>query len=343
MSAGRPVTSRKSRAMSGLCATTVLFLAAGQPHLEGLSPAILLSAVGVAVALATTVILVGRLIRRDTSGLPWPGSVSLALATESLWAGRRLTAADDFGGRLPPRLHRDIRRTSVGHGLYRHRTSAPPLGAHEDLARRPASSHAVVRALDLALATTAVLVLAVPLLLIALWVRLDTRGPALLRQERIGLGGRPFVLYKFRSMRVDSDDLLHRRLIEAELRGETTLYDGSTKVPDDPRITRSGAFLRRTSLDELPQLINILRGDMTLVGPRPCLPWEAAMFPAEFAARFSVRPGLTGLWQVSGRTTLGTLDMLRLDLAYVQNRSLSGDLSILLRTIPALLRPDGAR
>jgi lipopolysaccharide/colanic/teichoic acid biosynthesis glycosyltransferase len=118
--------------------------------------------------------------------------------------------------------------------------------------------------------------------------------------------------------------------------------NGSSKINGDRRITRTGAFLRRTSLDELPQLINVLRGDMTLVGPRPCLDWEAEMFPPEFAPRFNVRPGLTGLWQVSGRSTLGTLDMLKLDVAYVRSRSLRSDIGILMRTMPALMR-SGAR
>ena len=95
--------------------------------------------------------------------------------------------------------------------------------------------------------------------------------------------------------------------------------NGSSKLSNDRRVTRVGAFLRRTSLDELPQLFNVLRGEMTLVGPRPCLDWEAEMFPAEFAPRFSVPPGLTGLWQVSGRSTMGTLEMLRLDVRYVRH------------------------
>ncbi|HEY4605543.1 MAG TPA: sugar transferase, partial [Blastococcus sp.] len=108
-------------------------------------------------------------------------------------------------------------------------------------------------------------------------------------------------------------------------------------------ITRPGRFLRRTSLDELPQLLNVIRGDMSLVGPRPCLAWEAEMFPPEYAERFSVRPGMTGLWQVHGRSTVGTLEMLRLDLEYVRNRCLRLDLVILSRTMLALIRPDGAR
>jgi lipopolysaccharide/colanic/teichoic acid biosynthesis glycosyltransferase len=189
-----------------------------------------------------------------------------------------------------------------------------------------------------------VLLLTAPLsLVVTVWIRLDSPGPALLRQQRVGLGRRPFTLYKFRTMSVGSDDAAHRALIAAELRGEDTRSGGSTKIVDDPRITRAGRFLRRTSYDELPQLINVIRGDMSLVGPRPCLPWEADMFPSEYAERFTVQPGLTGLWQVRGRSGLGTLGMLELDLEYVRSRQLRTDLSILVSTIPALLRGDGAR
>jgi lipopolysaccharide/colanic/teichoic acid biosynthesis glycosyltransferase len=189
-----------------------------------------------------------------------------------------------------------------------------------------------------------ILLLTTPLcVVIASWIRLDSPGPALLRQQRVGLEQRPFTLYKFRSMRVGGDDAAHRALIAAELRGQATCRGGSTKLECDLRITRPGRFLRRTSLDELPQLINVLRGEMSLVGPRPCLVWEAEIFPAEYAERFSVRPGLTGLWQVSGRSTMGTLDMLRLDVDYVRNRRLDRDLSILTATVPCLFRGDGAR
>ena len=144
-------------------------------------------------------------------------------------------------------------------------------------------------------------------------------------------------------MRTGADDAAHRALIAAELRGEGTTNGGSTKLGEDPRVTRVGKFLRRTSLDEIPQLLNVLHGEMTLVGPRPCLDWEAAMFPREYAARFDVLPGLTGLWQVGGRSTLGALDMLRMDLEYVRDQQLARDLAILALTIPSLLRGDGAR
>jgi lipopolysaccharide/colanic/teichoic acid biosynthesis glycosyltransferase len=199
------------------------------------------------------------------------------------------------------------------------------------------------RVADMVVASLALLVLALPLLLIAASVRFSGPGPVLVRQRRVGLDRRPFVLLKFRTMRVGTSDAALRTLVAAELRGEDTLVDGSTKLPDDPRITPVGRVLRRASLDELPQLTNVLRGEMTLVGPRPCLEWEAPLFPAEYAERFTVQPGLTGLWQVEGRSTLGTLDMLRLDVDYVHGRGLRQDLGILLRTLPVLVRGAGAR
>ena len=199
------------------------------------------------------------------------------------------------------------------------------------------------RVLDVVVAGSG-LVAAAPLLaVVAVMVRRESGGPVLFRQERLGRDREPFVLLKFRTMRHGCDDGAHRALIAAELRGEDTSSGGSWKIDDDPRVTRVGAWLRRTSLDELPQLVNVLHGEMTLVGPRPCLAWEADMFPAEYASRFQVRPGLTGLWQVRGRSTLGTLDMLRLDREYVRRRRLDRDLVILLATVPALLRRDGAR
>ena len=199
------------------------------------------------------------------------------------------------------------------------------------------------RAVDLAVVVVALLVLVIPMLLIGMAIRLGSPGPAFYRQQRIGRGGRPFTMYKFRTMRVGGSDAQHRELIARELRGEDTSVNGSWKIDGDPRVTQVGSFLRRTSLDELPQLINVLRGQMSLVGPRPCLDWEAEMFPAKFAERFDVPPGLTGLWQVSGRSTMGTLEMLELDLAYVRSWSFWSDLRILLRTVPALLKGQGAR
>jgi lipopolysaccharide/colanic/teichoic acid biosynthesis glycosyltransferase len=204
-------------------------------------------------------------------------------------------------------------------------------------------THAACRATDVLIAAITLMVLAPAMALIALIIKLTSKGPVLFTQRRVGLKRKPFVFYKFRTMRTGADDSAHRALVVRELRGEITCNEGSWKLHADPRVTRVGAFLRRTSLDELPQLINVLRGDMAVVGPRPCLEWEAEFFPSEFGERFDVLPGLTGLWQVSGRSTLGTLDMLCLDVAYAQRKSLLGDLAIMARTIPVLVRGDGAR
>lgn len=208
---------------------------------------------------------------------------------------------------------------------------------------RPTLGLALGRALDLTVAVIALTVLAVPMVIIGLMIRLTSNGPALFQQQRIGYRGRTFTMYKFRTMRTGVGDEMLRELIAAELRGEDTSVNGSRKLDGDSRVTAVGAFLRKTSLDELPQLLNVLLADMSLVGPRPCLEWEARMFPSEFQPRFSVRPGITGLWQVSGRSTVGTLEMLHLDLAYVRTRNPVGDLSILLRTVPSMLRDHSAR
>jgi lipopolysaccharide/colanic/teichoic acid biosynthesis glycosyltransferase len=213
--------------------------------------------------------------------------------------------------------------------------SAPPeVATWESVARR---------AVDVTVSGLALLVLAIPLIVIGMMIRWTSVGPALFQQQRVGYGGRAFTMYKFRTMRTGVGDEMLRELIAAELRGEDTSVDGSYKLDSDPRVTPIGAFLRKTSLDELPQLLNVLFGDMSLVGPRPCLEWEARMFPSEFQPRFSVRPGITGLWQVSGRSAVSTLEMLHLDLTYVRTRNLAGDLSILLRTVPSMLKDHSVR
>jgi lipopolysaccharide/colanic/teichoic acid biosynthesis glycosyltransferase len=187
---------------------------------------------------------------------------------------------------------------------------------------------------DLVIALPA-LVLALPIMLLAgLLVRLTSPGPALFRQIRIGQYERPFTMLKLRTMHVDGDDSAQRELNLRELRGEAEpgTSDGVFKLEADPRLTPVGGLLRRFSLDELPQLLNVLRGDMALVGPRPSLPWEVGLYTDEQRRRHQCRPGITGLWQVSGRNRLSMKEMLALDVVYTERRSFLLDLWILLRT-----------
>jgi exopolysaccharide biosynthesis polyprenyl glycosylphosphotransferase len=189
---------------------------------------------------------------------------------------------------------------------------------------------------DRAVALLAVTVLAPLIVLIAVAVLLDTGRPVLFRQTRVGRGGRPFAVLKFRTMVVDADAMLSR----LEVRNET---DGLLfKIRRDPRVTRVGRFLRKWSLDELPQLFNVLSGQMSLVGPRPPLPTEVARYDGDLARRLLVKPGMTGLWQVSGRSDLSFEDGIRLDLYYVENWSLTADLAILWKTFGAVIGRRGA-
>lgn len=181
------------------------------------------------------------------------------------------------------------------------------------------------------------IVLSLPLMIfIAALVRLDSAGPILFRQERVGMEGSPFQMLKFRSMVVDAE----ARLSELQERNEG--HGVLFKIKHDPRITRIGNVLRKYSLDELPQLFNIFGGSMSLVGPRPPLPREVEAYEHDVRRRLLVKPGLTGLWQVSGRSNLSWQDSVRLDLYYVENWSLAGDLVIILRTVRAVFRSTGA-
>jgi lipopolysaccharide/colanic/teichoic acid biosynthesis glycosyltransferase len=190
------------------------------------------------------------------------------------------------------------------------------------------------RTADITVAVGLVLLLAPLLLVVGLAIRLDSRGPALFRQRRVGHRKREFTLFKFRSMRLDASPRGHREYVTALIQGEArnggreNLY----KLAVDDRITPVGRRIRRWSLDELPQLFNVIAGDMTLVGPRPAIPYEVAEYPSWYLQRFHVKPGLTGLWQVSGRSERTYEEMVRLDIEYAQNRSLLLDLSILART-----------
>jgi lipopolysaccharide/colanic/teichoic acid biosynthesis glycosyltransferase len=192
------------------------------------------------------------------------------------------------------------------------------------------------RTLDFAGALGLLLVFALPMLAIALAVRLTSPGPVFFRQLRVGRSGRFFTSYKFRSMYLDAED---RQKEVAHLNEATGPI---FKIRDDPRMTPVGRFLRRTSLDEIAQLFNVLRGDMSLVGPRPGLMSEVLNYEGWELERLTVKPGLTGLWQVSGRSELSFQEMMRLDLEYVHRRSFWFDVWLLIRTVPAVLSGRGA-
>jgi exopolysaccharide biosynthesis polyprenyl glycosylphosphotransferase len=194
------------------------------------------------------------------------------------------------------------------------------------------------RAFDLVVSAVLIVVLSPVLAIIALSVWLGNPGAVLFRQQRVGINGAPFTMLKFRSMVLDAEALLAALQDEKRLEGNTVMF----KMADDPRITRVGRFLRRYSLDELPQLFNVLTGSMSLVGPRPPLPGEVEKYETHVHRRFLVKPGVTGLWQVSGRSNLSWEDTVRLDLFYVENWSLTSDLSILWRTAKAVVARDGA-
>ena len=185
-------------------------------------------------------------------------------------------------------------------------------------------------------AAVGLLVLLPPLLVLALLIRLDSPGSAIYRQQRVGRNGRLFTMYKFRSMR-SAADAERTQLVDCN-EADGVLF----KIQQDPRITRLGRWLRRSSLDELPQLWNVVRGDMSLVGPRPALPEEVAQYDADPRRRLVVKPGMTGLWQVSGRSDLTWAESVRLDVRYVDNWSLGLDLAILARTVRAVLGHRGA-
>ncbi len=195
---------------------------------------------------------------------------------------------------------------------------------------------AMKEAFDRALAALALLALSPLLVLIAASIRLTSTGPVIFRQVRVGRNGEVFTVYKFRTMVVGAET--HLEALWEISEGNGVLF----KLKDDPRVTRVGRFLRRLSLDELPQLWNVLVGSMSVVGPRPALPNEAERYGRSTARRLLVKPGITGLWQVSGRSDLSWEDSVRLDLYYVENWSFAGDVQILWKTLSAVVRGQGA-
>jgi exopolysaccharide biosynthesis polyprenyl glycosylphosphotransferase len=207
----------------------------------------------------------------------------------------------------------------------------------------------VKRLSDIVISVAALTVTAPLLAAIAIWIKLDSKGSVFFHQERVGMDGRVFLCYKFRSMHADADEQVHREAYERNIAGDVSANTGDDdapvygKVKNDLRITRAGRLLRRTSLDELPQMFNVLFGDMSVVGPRPPIPYEVEAYEPWQRKRLDMKPGITGLWQVSGRNRLTFEEMVRTDLYYIENWSLWLDLKIILLTLPAVWRGDGAR
>lgn len=261
-----------------------------------------------AVALSTGIPLPPRVIRE----LGW------ALADMQI----RMIMAPALTDVAGPRIH-----TQPVAGLPLIHVSTPNLGSGQRFLKR---------SFDLLGAVALLTVLSPVLLAVAVVVRFDSLGPILFRQVRVGTGGQHFLMFKFRSMVVDAEQRL--AALQEQSEGNGVMF----KLKTDPRITKVGRFLRRFSLDELPQLFNVLNGSMSLVGPRPPLPTEVEQYQRHVRRRLMVRPGLTGLWQVSGRSLLSWDDTVRLDLYYVENWSLAGDIAILLKTVRAVLARQGA-
>lgn len=223
-----------------------------------------------------------------------------------------------------------------GHRLYlRNTTEQPVLLA--SLPQYTNSAYAVKRVLDI-VCSALTLIISSPLMLgVAIAIKLDDGGPVFFSQTRIGLHGRPFKMYKFRSMVTNAEEL-KKKLAEENGQSDRFIF----KMKDDPRITKIGHFIRKTSLDEFPQFLNVLKGDMSLVGPRPALPEEVARYGSLYSARLLVKPGITGPWQVSGRSDLSQEQSEYLDVSYIENWSITGDLAILAKTVLVVFRGTGS-
>ena len=225
--------------------------------------------------------------------------------------------------------------------------ATPALFIPADTTRYDSALAVGKRVVDFTLALIGLIIVAPLLAVIAILVKQSSPGPVLFVQERLGRDGRPFKFYKFRSMKHNSDDAIHRQFAAMFIAGDQDgckeKNDGEQvfKLQRDPRITAIGAWLRRTSLDELPQLFNILKGEMSLVGPRPPIAYEIENYQPWHMERLRAVPGLTGLWQVSGRSSVSFDDMVRFDIRYINTWSPWQDFVILLKTIPVVLRGTG--
>jgi lipopolysaccharide/colanic/teichoic acid biosynthesis glycosyltransferase len=199
------------------------------------------------------------------------------------------------------------------------------------------------RALDILFTLLIFIPLCIVIAIVAVCIRLDSKGSIFYRQKRIGQNGVEFEMLKFRSMYENCDDTLHRLAIQKYMEGQKLAEDATTsyKQVDDPRITRVGRFIRKMSIDELPQFFNVIRGDMTLVGPRPPLPYEVENYGAYDWLRLSGKPGLTGPWQVYGRSQVTFQSMVKMDIDYLQRQSLREDLKLIALTVPVMITGRG--
>lgn len=207
--------------------------------------------------------------------------------------------------------------------------------------RHPPYALAIKRLVDVVVSVLALVAGAPFIALVALFIKVTSPGPIFFRQIRLGKDGMPFMFYKFRTMHHGNDDSVHRSFCESFINGNGNKKK-VFKMVADPRVTRIGRFLRKTSLDELPQLWNVARGEMSLVGPRPPISYELEHYKEWHKDRLKVKPGLTGLWQVSGRSSVPFNEMVMLDLHYITHWSLGLDLKILCKTVPAVVRGEGA-
>ena len=206
----------------------------------------------------------------------------------------------------------------------------------------------IKRLSDIVISSIAIAIISPFWLILSVIIKLDSKGAIFFKQERVGMDGRKFLCYKFRSMKSDADEAIHRESYRKNIEGKLSEANSGDKgkpvfgkVKDDPRITKIGKFLRRSSLDETPQLLNVLKGEMSVIGPRPPIPYEVEEYELWHRKRLDMKPGITGLWQVSGRNRLTFEEMVKIDLFYIENWSLWLDLKIILLTLPAILRGDG--
>ncbi len=224
----------------------------------------------------------------------------------------------------------------AGHRLYLRNTTEQPI-LLASLPQYRATTFLLKRIFDIVLSSLALIISSPIMLGVAIAIKLDDGGPIFFKQTRVGLHGRTFQMYKFRSMVTNAEEVKKKLMQET---GQTDRF--IFKMKDDPRITRVGRFIRRTSLDEFPQFLNVLKGDMSMVGPRPALPKEVARYGSLYSARLLVKPGITGPWQISGRSDLTEEQSEYLDVSYIENWSITGDIAILIKTVWVVIRGTGA-